>query len=548
MKKKSTHLTRRPQWRALRDHYREIRGLHLRRMFADDPDRGRRMSLEAGGLYLDYSKNRVMDKTIELLAGLAEAVELHSEIERMFSGQKINLTENRAVLHVALRAPQSEAIWVDGENIVPKVHAVLERMKAFSERVRSGAWKGYTGRPIRTVINIGIGGSDLGPAMAYEALKPYAHPVIECRFVSNIDAADLVENLRGCRPDQTLFIVASKSFTTMETLTNARSARKWLIDALGTRAAVRHHFVAVSTQVERVRDFGIDPRNMFGFWDWVGGRYSLDSAIGLSLMIAVGGEAFQEMLAGFRWMDQHFRNTAWQRNMPVVLALLGVWYNNFFGAQSHAVLPYSQRLRRFPAFLQQLDMESNGKSVDREGRPIVSYQTAPIVWGEPGTNGQHAFYQLLHQGTKLVPCDFIGFAETAESLTTHHDLFMSNFFAQPEALAFGRTREEIVAEDGESALAAHRLMPGNRPSNSLLAQRLTPYVLGQLVALYEHKIFTQGIVWNINSFDQWGVELGKVLASRIVGELEGETGAEDESRHDSSTRELIRRYRLWKAR
>lgn len=530
-----------PEWKALQQHYEETEAIHLRDLFSADSRRGERMSLRAGDIYLDYSKNRITDETLKLLVNLADAVNLRQQIEAMFSGRRINVTEDRAVLHVALRAPEEAAITVDGENVVTDVHRVLRQMRDFSERVRSGDWKGFTGKRIKNVINVGIGGSDLGPSMAYEALKSFSHVEIQCRFVSNIDATALVEALQGCNAEETLFIICSKTFTTQETLTNARSARTWLVNALGDENAVRNHFVAVSTNEREVEKFGIDKENMFGFWDWVGGRYSYDSAIGLSLMIAIGADQFDEMLAGFRSMDEHFRNEPFDRNMPVLLGLIGVWYNNFYGAQSLAVLPYNEYLMRLPAYLQQLDMESNGKSVDRAGKRITDYQTGPIIWGQPGTNGQHAFYQLLHQGTKLIPCDFIGFAEPNNPLENHHNLLMSNYFAQTEALAFGKTREEVEAEGHPSYQVPHRVMKGNHPSNSILAKKLTPGVLGQLIALYEHKVFTQGAVWNINSFDQWGVELGKVLAKRIVPELDSEHPPQLE--HDSSTNALICLYR-----
>jgi glucose-6-phosphate isomerase len=537
----STSLTERSEWKALQDHYKEITDIHLRDLFAGDPDRGEQMALEACDLYLDYSKNRLTDETIRLLLRLTDVVRLRQRIEDMFTGNKINTTENRAVLHVALRAPEAERIVVDGRDVVPQVHGVLRKMGDFSDRVRSGEWKGYTGKPIRRVVNIGIGGSDLGPAMAYEALRSFSLRDIECRFVSNIDSTALVEATRTCDPEETLFVVCSKTFTTLETLTNARSARKWLVEALGNESAVRSHFVAVSTNASEVEKFGIDPHNMFEFWDWVGGRYSYDSAIGLSLMIAIGSENFEDMLAGFRAMDAHFRSAPFDRNMPALMGLIGIWYNNFFGSESVAILPYSQYLWRFTAYLQQLDMESNGKSVGLDGRKATGYQTGPIIWGQPGTNGQHAFYQLIHQGTKLIPCDFIGFTEANNPLGNHQDLLMSNFFAQPEALAFGKTEEEVAAEGIPETQLPHRTFHGNRPSNSILAPRLTPNLLGQLVALYEHKVFTQGAIWNINSFDQWGVELGKVLAKRIVPELESEQSPE--LTHDSSTNTLIRRYR-----
>jgi glucose-6-phosphate isomerase len=537
----SSLLTRRPEWMALQQHHEKIKGLHLRDLFAEDPKRGERMALEACGLYLDYSKNRLTDETIKLLIELAETANLRQHIEDMFTGRKINFTENRAVLHVALRVPQNETIMVDGENVVPEVHAVLQKMRDFAGRVRTGDWKGYTGKKIKNLINIGIGGSDLGPAMAYEALRSFNDRDIHCQFVSNVDSTALVEATRTCDPEETLFVVCSKTFTTLETLANASSARTWLVDVLGDRSAVRNHFVAVSTNAHEVEKFGIDPKNMFGFWDWVGGRYSYDSAIGLSLMIAIGPDNFLDMLAGFHAMDNHFRSAPFDQNMPVLMGLIGIWYNNFFGAETVAILPYSQSLRRFPAYLQQLDMESNGKSVDRNGQRITDYQTGPIVWGQPGTNGQHAYYQLIHQGTKLIPCDFIGFAKANNPLHNHQDLLMSNFFAQPEALAFGKTEEQVEAEGIPDSQIPHRVFYGNHPSNAILARQLTPNVLGQLVALYEHKIFTQGCIWNINSFDQWGVELGKVLAQRILPELDPKESPD--LKHDSSTTTLIRRYR-----
>jgi len=533
-------VTQSPAWKALLAHRCEIEKLQLRELFAGDPGRAERLSLDAAGLHLDYAKNLVSDETLRLLLQLAESAGLRSRIDAMFRGERINTTENRAVLHVALRAPREASIRVDGEDVVPKVHAVLDRMADFAERVRGGDWKGHTGRRIRNVVNLGIGGSDLGPAMACEALAHYTDRELRFRFVSNVDATDFAEATRDLDPAETLFVICSKTFTTLETLTNARTARRWCLASLGDEAAVARHFVAVSTNAQQVADFGIDTANMFGFWDWVGGRYSMDSAIGLSLMLAIGPERFREMLAGFRSMDEHFRTAPFARNMPVILGLLGVWYGDFLGADSHAVLPYDQHLKRFPAYLQQLDMESNGKSVDLEGRP-VDYSTGPIVWGEPGTNGQHAFFQLIHQGTKLIPCDFIGFCRSLNPLGQHHDLLMANFFAQTEALAFGKTAEEIAAEGVPEPLVPHRSFPGNRPSNTILAETLTPETLGKLVALYEHKVFVQGSVWNLNSFDQWGVELGKALAQRIAAEL----GAEAEPRlaHDGSTNALIRRYR-----
>lgn len=533
------HLTTSTTWRQLEEHAKALGAVHLRDLFAADPGRGERMVIDELGLYFDYSKHRATDETIRLLVQLAEERGLRKRIEAMFRGEKINLTEQRAVLHVALRAPRDTHIYVDGEDVVPEVHAVLDRMSDFARRVRSGEWKGFTGRRIRAIVNIGIGGSDLGPVMAYEALRHYSERSLTFRFVSNIDGTDFAEAVRDLDPAETLFIVASKTFTTLETMTNAQTARRWLLDALGDERAVAHHFVAVSTNAAEVARFGIDTANMFGFWDWVGGRYSMDSAIGLSTMIAIGPEHFREMLAGFHAMDEHFRTAPFERNMPVIMALLGIWYNNFFGAESVAVLPYDQYLKRFPAYLQQLTMESNGKSITLDGAR-VDYQTGAIYWGEPGTNGQHSFYQLLHQGTKLVPCDFIGFCQSLNPIGEHHDLLISNLFAQSEALAFGKTAEEVRAEGTPEWLVPHRVFEGNRPSTTILADRLTPEILGKLVALYEHCVFTQGVIWNINSFDQWGVELGKVLAKRIVGELTAEA---PELRHDSSTNALIRRYR-----
>jgi len=510
-----TPLTQRSSWKALEEHYQKVRNLHLRTLFAEDPGRGERFALEAAGIYLDYSKNRITDETLRLLLALAEDSGLRERIEAMFRGDKINVTENRAVLHVALRAPKEEAIFVDGENVVPEVHAVLDKMADFSNRVRSGAWRGYTGKRMRNIINIGIGGSDLGPSMAYDALRYFSDRSLTVRFVSNIDGNEFVEATRDLDPAETLFIVSSKTFTTLETLTNARSAREWCVQALGSEQAVAKHFVAVSTNTEEVEKFGIDTANMFEFWDWVGGRYSYDSAIGLSLMIAIGPERFREMLAGFHAMDVHFRTAPFERSLPVLLGLIGIWYNNFFGAETVAVLPYDHYLGRLPAYLQQLDMESDGKHVDLEGRP-VNYQTGPIIWGQPGTNGQHAFYQLIHQGTKLIPCDFIGFCQALNPLGPHHDLLMANFFAQTEALAFGKTAEEVAAEGVPAFQVPHRTFEGNRPTNTILADRLTPETLGKLIALYEHKVFVQGTIWDIDSFDQWGVELGKVLANRII--------------------------------
>ena len=538
-----TPLTHRPAWKALEAHYQKIRDQHLRRLFAEDPNRGERFALEALGIYLDYSKNRITDETIRLLLELAESSELRERIDAMFKGEKINITENRAVLHIALRTPRDQAIIVDGVNVVPEVHAVLDKMAHFSNRIRSGAWTGYTGKRMRNIINIGIGGSDLGPSMAYDALKYYSDRNLTMRFVSNIDGNELVEATRDLDPAETLFIVSSKTFTTLETLTNAHSARAWCVRAMGSEQAVAKHFVAVSTNAAEVAKFGIDTANMFEFWDWVGGRYSYDSAIGLSLMIAIGPDHFRAMLAGFHAMDEHFRTAPFERNLPVLLGLIGIWYNNFFSAQTVAILPYDHYLGRLSAYLQQLDMESDGKHVDLQGRQ-VDYQTGPIIWGQPGTNGQHAFYQLIHQGTKLIPCDFIGFNQALNPLGRHHDLLMANFFAQTEALAFGKTAEEVAADGVPTYQVPHRTFEGNRPTNTILAERLTPETLGKLIALYEHKVFVQGTIWNINSFDQWGVELGKVLANRIIPELE--SASDPELAHDSSTNTLIRRYRRLK--
>jgi glucose-6-phosphate isomerase len=537
-------LTARPAWKALEAHHQQVGGLHLRKFFADDARRGERMTAEAVGIFLDYSKNRITDETLKLLLQLAEESRLRARIDAMFRGEKINITEDRAVLHVALRAPLGESIIVDGENVVPQVHAVLDKMADFSDRVRSGAWKGHTGQRIRNVINIGIGGSDLGPVMAYEALKHYSARALTFRFVSNVDGTDFVEATRDLDPAETLFIVSSKTFTTLETMTNAQSARDWSLRGLGGDVqAVAKHFVAVSTNAAKVAEFGIDTANMFGFWDWVGGRYSIDSAIGLSTMLAIGPENYRAMLDGFHQMDEHFRTAPFEKNLPVLLGLLAVWYTDFFGAQTVAVLPYEQYLKRFPAYLQQLTMESNGKSVTLDGTE-VDYQTGPIYWGEPGTNGQHSFYQLIHQGTKLIPCDFIAFGQPLNALGRHHDLLLANVFAQTEALAFGKTPEQVKAEGTPDRLVPHRVFEGNRPSNTLLAERLTPETLGKLVALYEQSVFTQGAIWNIDSFDQWGVELGKVLAQRIIPELESK--AEPTLRHDNSTNNLIRRYRRLK--
>jgi glucose-6-phosphate isomerase len=535
---------KRPAWKALEDHYKSIQKTHLRNLFADDPKRGERLTVEALGIYLDYSKNRVTDETLKLLVQLAEESGLQARVDAMFRGEKINITEKRAVLHVALRAPRGTSIVVDGENVVPAVHAVLDKMTDFSNRVRSGAWKGHTGKRIRNVINVGIGGSDLGPVMAYEALKHYSDRTMTFRFVSNVDGTDFAEAVRDLDPSETLFIISSKTFTTLETMTNAHSARDWTLAGLGgDEKSIAKHFVAVSTNTAEVSKFGIDTANMFGFWDWVGGRYSMDSAIGLSTMLAIGPENFRSMLDGFHQVDEHFRSTPFERNLPVLMGLLAVWYNNFFGAQTVAVLPYEQYLKRFPAYLQQLTMESNGKHVTLEGTP-VDYDTGPIYWGEPGTNGQHSFYQLIHQGTRLIPCDFIGFAKALNPVGRHHDMLLANVFAQTEALAFGKTPEQVKAEGTPDWLVPHRVFEGNRPSNTMLAEQLTPEVLGKLVALYEHSVFTQGTIWNINSFDQWGVELGKALAQRIIPELESKT--EPALNHDSSTNTLIRRYRKLK--
>ena len=537
----SWNLTSKPAWQALEAHHAEIEGRHLRDLFADDPDRGTRFTAEAAGIFLDYSKNRITAETVRLLVALADECGLRDRIDAMFRGDRINTTENRPVLHVALRARRDEHIYVDGHDVVPDVHEVLDRMAAFSNQIRSRTWRGHTGQPIRNVINIGIGGSDLGPVMAYEALKFYSDRGLTCRFVSNVDGTDFVEATRDLDPAETLFIVSSKTFTTLETMTNARSARDWTLAGLGgDEAAVAKHFVAVSTNAKEVEAFGIDTANMFGFWDWVGGRYSYDSAIGLSLMIAIGPDRFHEMLAGFHAMDEHFRTAPFDQNVPVLLGLIGLWYDDFFDAQTVAILPYDQYLSRFPAYLQQLDMESDGKHVTLEG-DRVDYQTGPIVWGQPGTNGQHAFYQLIHQGTKLIPCDFIGFGRSLNPLGDHHDLLVANVLAQTEALAFGKTADEVRADGVPDAQVPHRTFEGNRPTNTMFLDQLTPYALGTLVALYEHKVFTQGTVWHINSFDQWGVELGKVLAQRIIPELQATD--EPELRHDSSTNELIRRYR-----
>ena len=532
-------------WKQLKAHYKTVAGLELRQLFADDPQRGQSMALEAVGLYLDYSKNRVTDETLKLLVQLATESGLRSRIEAMFSGEKINVTEKRAVLHVALRAPKDESILVDRKDVVPEVHAVLDRMAAFSNRVRSGEWKGQTGKRIRNVINIGIGGSDLGPVMAYEALKHYSDRSMTFRFVSNVDGTDFAEAVQDFDPAETLFIISSKTFTTLETMTNAQSARAWSLAGLGgDETSVAKHFVAVSTNAAEVSKFGIDTANMFGFWDWVGGRYSMDSAIGLSTMIAISPENFRAMLGGFHEMDVHFRTAPFETNLPVLMGLLAIWNNDFLGADTVAVLPYEQYMKRFPAYLQQLTMESNGKHVTLKGKP-VSHETGPIYWGEPGTNGQHSFYQLIHQGTRLIPCDFIGFAKPLNPLGRHHDMLLANVFAQAEALAFGKTAEQVKAEETPDWLVPHRVFAGNRPSNTILAERLDPATLGKLVALYEHSVFTQGVLWNIDSFDQWGVELGKVLAQRIIPELE--SAVEPTLNHDSSTNTLIRRYRELKA-
>jgi len=534
-------LIERLAWQALLTHHQRIKDIHLRQLFAEDPERGRLLTLEAAGLYLDYSKNRVTAETLRLLMNLATECRLPERIEAMFHGDKINTTERRAVLHVALRAPRDAPILVDGANVVPLVHELLDRMTVFAEKIRLGHWRGHTGKSIRNIVNIGIGGSDLGPVMAFEALRYYSQRDLTFRFVSNVDGTDFAEAVQGLNADETLFIISSKTFTTLETMTNARSARAWLLQSLGAeQAAIARHCVAVSTNAPEVTKFGIDTANMFGFWDWVGGRYSMDSAIGLSTLLAVGPENFRAMLAGFRAMDEHFQTTPLERNLPVLLGMLSIWYNNFFGAQTTVVLPYDQYLKRFPAYLQQLIMESNGKRVTLDGVP-VDYQTSPITWGEPGTNGQHSFYQLLHQGTKLVPCDFIGFCQTLNPLGDHHPILMANLFAQSEALAFGKTTDEVMNEGTEAWLAPHRTFEGNRPSNTILANRLTPETLGKLVALYEHSVFTQGAIWNVNPFDQWGVELGKVLAQRIVPELQNSN--ESELKHDSSTNNLITRYR-----
>ena len=546
MSARADAITRRPApkrqaWKDLGAHYKKVGETHLRQLFADDPKRGERLTVEAVGLLLDYSKNRITDETVKLLIRLAEVSQLRERIDAMFRGDKINLTEKRAVLHTALRAPRDATIVVDGENVVPKVHAVLDRMANFANRLRSGEWKGHTGKRIRNVVNVGIGGSDLGPVMAYEALKHYSDRAMIFRFVSNVDGTDFAEAVQDLDPAETLFVISSKTFTTLETMTNAQTARAWSLAGLaGDEKSVAKHFVAVSTNTSEVAKFGIDTANMFEFWDWVGGRYSMDSAIGLSTMVAVGPENFRALLHGFHQMDEHFRTTPFERNLPVLMGLLALWYNDFFGAQTVAVLPYEQYLKRFPAYLQQLTMESNGKHVTLDGK-TVRHQTGPIYWGEPGTNGQHSFYQLIHQGTRLIPCDFIAFSKALNPLGRHHDMLIANVCAQTEALAFGKTAEQVEAEGTPKWLVPHRVFEGNRPSNTILAERLTPETLGKLVALYEHAVFTQGVIWNIDSFDQWGVELGKVLAQRIIPELEGKE--EPELAHDSSTNNLIRYYR-----
>ena len=533
-------LRMRPAWTALEQHFAEIKDRHLRDLFAEDPDRGTRLVAEGAGLFLDYSKNRVTDETLGLLRQLADEQGVTERRDAMFRGEHINVSEDRAVLHVALRMPKDRSLIVDGEDVVKQVHEVLDRMSAFAERVRSGEWRGHTGKPIRNVINIGIGGSDLGPVMAYEALRHYSHREMTFRFVSNVDGTDFAEKTRDLDPEETLFIISSKTFTTLETMTNAQTAREWSLAKLGSEEAIAKHFVAVSTNAEGVSDFGIDTDNMFGFWDWVGGRYSMDSAIGLSTMLAIGPQQFEQMLAGFHEVDEHFKDNAIGESLPSILGLLAVWYSDFFGAQTVAVLPYDQYLHRFPAYLQQLTMESNGKHVTLDGAR-VDYETGAIFWGEPGTNGQHSFYQLIHQGTRLIPCDFIGFMQSLNPLGDHHDLLMSNVFAQPEALAFGKTPEQVREEGTAEAVVPHRVMEGNRPSNVITTERLSPHTLGSLVALYEHSVFTQGAIWGIDSFDQWGVELGKVLAKKIIPELQAP--GEPELDHDSSTDNLIRRYR-----
>jgi len=540
MTKSITPLKQLPAWQALEAHAESLRGTHLRQLFADDPTRGERLNAEAAGIFLDYSKHRVTDETLKLFSQLAEESGLRAHIDSMFRGDKINITEDRAVLHTALRAPKDASIVVDGENVVPEVHAVLDKMAAFADSIRSGAWTGHTGKPIRNIVNIGIGGSDLGPVMAYEALRHYSDRDLTFRFVSNVDGTDFAEATHDLDPEETLFIVASKTFTTLETMTNAHTARVWSLAKLHEHAAVAKHFVAVSTNAAEVSKFGIDTANMFGFWDWVGGRYSMDSAIGLSTMVAIGPDNFRALLAGFHEMDEHFRTAPFAQNLPALMGFLAIWYNNFFDAQTVAVLPYDQYLKRFPAYLQQLTMESNGKHVTLDGR-VTDYQTGPIFWGEPGTNGQHSFYQLIHQGTKLIPCDFIGFYKSLNPVGRHHDLLMSNVFAQAEALAFGKTAEELRAEGIAEWLVPHKTFEGNRPSSTILTEKMTPSTLGKLVALYEHSVFVQGAIWQIDSFDQWGVELGKVLAVRIIPELEAQE--EPALKHDSSTNALIKRYR-----
>jgi glucose-6-phosphate isomerase len=535
-----TPLKQLPAWQALEKHAADMHDVTLRKLFTDDPQRGDRLNAEAAGIFLDYSKHRITDETLKLFWQLAAESGLTTRRDAMFRGDKINVTENRAVLHVALRAPKTESILVDGKDVVPEVHAVLDKMAAFAESIRSGAWLGYTGKPIRNIVNIGIGGSDLGPVMAYEALRHYSQRDLTFHFVSNVDGTDFAEATRDLDPEETLFIISSKTFTTLETMTNAHTARVWSLAKLKEHAAVAKHFVAVSTNAAEVSKFGIDKANMFGFWDWVGGRYSMDSAIGLSTMIAIGPENFHALLAGFHEMDEHFRTAPLEKNLPVLMGMLAVWYNNFFDAQTIAVLPYDQYLKRFPAYLQQLTMESNGKHVTLDGR-VTDYQTGPIIWGEPGTNGQHSFYQLIHQGTKLIPCDFIGFYKSLNPLGQHHDFLMSNVFAQAEALAFGKTADQVRAEGTAEALVPHRTFEGNRPSSTILAEKMTPGMLGKLVALYEHSVFVQGAIWQIDSFDQWGVELGKVLAVRIIPELE--SAEEPILKHDSSTNALIKRYR-----
>jgi glucose-6-phosphate isomerase len=541
---RTTKLKNRIEWKALRKHHAEIAPRHLRDLFHADPERAREFSLEACGVYLDYSKNRITPETMRLLLDLARACEVPGAVQDMFTGRKINVTEDRAVLHTALRNRSNRPVLADGQDVMPGINAVLDKMAAFSRKVRSGNWLGHTGKPIRNLVNIGIGGSDLGPVMAYEALKPYSERRLTLRFVSNVDATHFAEVTRDLDPAETLFIVASKTFTTQETMTNAETARAWCLAALKDPAAVAKHFVAVSTAAREVQAFGIDTANMFEFWDWVGGRYSLCSAIGLPVMVAIGPENFFAFLDGYHAMDRHFAEAPLERNMPVILALLGVWYNNFFGSETQAILPYDQYLHRFAAYFQQADMESNGKGVDKQGKP-VAWQTGPVIWGEPGTNGQHAFYQLIHQGTKLIPCDFIGFCRSQNPIGDHHDKFMANFFAQTEALAFGRTREEVAAEGTPSKLVPFKVFEGNRPTNTLMADRLTPQVLGSLIALYEHKIFVQGVIWNVYSFDQWGVQLGKVLANKVLKELQAK--GEVMLQHDASTNELIRRYRAARA-